>query len=226
MKDYLVLFGLGIIVIVLFMNVFGGNDDRSRGITGPLSNEERTYDELPDEQAKTDIISAMEQSSPEDADKMVSDHFPLIDTIRTDQGISKIYVTRKFTIPELADLLSETLEPEEKSDFTENKQVLVYPDDFVIMKESEEEPGVVFIELANDQFVRNHYSPGFFNGLLTYAVLNRMLNSNNWADKQAGRCRASNDCYGGYSMYGGYRSGETGTFRGSSGRGGGPGTGK
>ncbi|MFG6116618.1 DUF4247 domain-containing protein [Halobacillus sp. MO56] len=226
MKDYLVLFGFGIIIIVLFMNVFGGNDDRSRGISGSSSDPALTYDELPEEPSKESIISSLQQSEPSDAEELVSNHFPLIDTVRTDEGISRVYVTREFKIPELADLLAGTLKPDEKSDYNNNKQVLVYPDHFVIMKESEEEPGVVFIELSNDQFVRNHYSPGFFNGLLTYAVLNRMLNSSNWAENQAGRCRASNDCYGGYSMYGGYRSGDTGTFRGSAGRGGGPGAGK
>ncbi|SEA48814.1 protein of unknown function [Thalassobacillus cyri] len=226
MKDYLVLFGFGIIIIVLFMNVFGGNDDRSRGISSSSSDPAITYDELPEEPSKESIISSLQQSEPSDAEELVSNHFPLIDTVRTDEGISRVYVTREFRIPELADLLAETLKPDEKSDYNNNKQVLVYPDHFVIMKESEEEPGVVFIELSNDQFVRNHYTPGFFNGLLTYAVLNRMLNSSNWAKNQAGRCRASNDCYGGYTMYGGYRSGDTGTFRGSTGRGGGPGAGK
>ncbi|MBM7554968.1 DUF4247 domain-containing protein [Thalassobacillus pellis] len=224
MKDLLVLGGFGIIVFIIFANVFGGDDDIQRGMTsledGP------SYEELPSEPPKKDIVDGITGSEPSDPAEMISDHFPLLDTIQTDNGLSKVYVTREFKVPELADLFSQTLKPREISEFDGNKQVLIYSDQFIILKKSEQKPDVVFIELANEQFVRNHYSPGFFNGLLTYAILNRMFNSNNWAERQQERCRSAGGCYGGYSMNGGYNAGKTGTFRGSSIRGGGPGAGK
>lgn len=222
MKDYAGIIVVGIIALFLLFNVFGGSDQR--GMSGSFT--EDTYGELPSEPSRSEILNTIENSEADDIESLVQESFPLLDTVRSDQGISKIYMTRELSLTEVTDSLSASIKPEEISERQENKQVLIYPDDFVIVQESTEEPGVITIELATDEFVRNNYSPGFFNGLFAGYLLNRMLGSNDWYDRRRSSCQQSANCYGGYGMYGNYNSGGTSSMRGSTNRGGGPGTGK
>ncbi|WP_101844649.1 DUF4247 domain-containing protein [Halobacillus sp. Marseille-P3879] len=224
MKDYAGLFIVVIIAIVIAYNSFGSFGDGTRGMSG--SNAEDTYEELPSEPPRSEILDSIEQSEAGSVRQLLSDSFPLLDTVETDEGNSEIFMTQELTLPEVAEELERKIEPEEVSDREEGKQVLIYPDEFVILQESEEEPGLILIELSSDEFVRNNYSPNFFQGLLAYSLLNRMLGSNDWAERRQSRCQSGGDCYGGYSMYGGSNSDSSGSFRGSSNRGGGPGTGK
>lgn len=222
LKDYAGIIVVGIIAFFLLFNVFGGNDER--GMSGSFT--EDTYGELPSEPSRSEILNTIEKSEARDIESLIQESFPLLDTVRSDQGISKIYMTKELSLTEVIDSLSEAVKPEEISERQENKQVLIYPDDFVIVQESTEEPGVITIELATDEFVRNNYSPGFFNGLFAGYLLNRMLGSNDWYDRRRSSCQQSGNCYGGYGMYGNYNSGGTTSMRGSTNRGGGPGTGK
>ncbi|WP_226583723.1 DUF4247 domain-containing protein [Halobacillus litoralis] len=222
MKDYLGIIVVGIIALFLVFNVFG--NDEPRGMSGSYT--EDTYGELPSEPDRSEILKTIENSDARTIEQLIQESFPLLDTIRSDQGISRIYMTRELTLPEVADSLSEAIAPEEISTRQEEKQILIYPDDFIIIQESQEEPGVVTIELASDDFVRNNYSPGFFNGFFTAVLLNRMLGSNDWYNRRRSTCQQTGSCYGGYGMYGNYNSGGTGSMRGSTNRGGGPGTGK
>ncbi|MCA0969818.1 DUF4247 domain-containing protein [Halobacillus litoralis] len=249
--------GLAIAVIVgiiLLFNVFGEDDDPLRGMTGSYTQD--TYNELPDEPSRNEIIDNIDNyssngtssendnesqtqddsddaqtdsSSSKSIEELIQVAFPLLDTVNRNNGTSKIYMTRELTLPEVVQQLSDEIQPEEISQRQDDRQVLVYPEHFVIVQESNEEPGLVTIELANDRFVRENYSPSFFNGMLTAIVLNRVLDADDWFDRRRSSCRQSNDCYGGYGMYGSFgsnSSGNSGSFRGSSTRGGGPGTGK
>ncbi|WP_173915846.1 DUF4247 domain-containing protein [Halobacillus sp. Marseille-Q1614] len=222
MKDYIGLFIVITIAIVVGYQSFA-DSGTPRGMSG--SNTIDTYGELPDEPSKSEVLQQIRDSEAESIRDLIDDGFPLLDTVESDRGIAEIYMTQELTLKETADEIAGKLEPEEISERQDKKQVLIYPDDFVILQESDEEPGLILIELASDQFVRNNYSPSFFQGLLAYSLLNRMLGSNDWAQRRASNCEAGG-CYGGYSMYGGYNSNSTGTLRGSSNRGGGPGTGK
>lgn len=222
MKDYAGIIVVGIIAFFLLFNIFGGNDER--GMTG--SNTEDTYGELPSEPSRSEILNTIENSDAGNIESLIKESFPLLDTVRSEQGISRIYMTKELTLPEVADSLSNAINPEENSERQENKQVLVYPDHFVIIQESTEEAGVITIELAEDDFVKNNYSPGFFNGLFAGYLLNRMLGSNDWYDRRRSTCQQTGNCYGGYGMYGNYNAGGTSSMRGSTNRGGGPGTGK
>ncbi|SDN76391.1 MULTISPECIES: DUF4247 domain-containing protein [Halobacillus] len=222
LKDYAGIIVVGIIAFFLLFNVFGGNDQR--GMSGSYT--EDTYGELPSEPDRSEILSGIENSEANDIESLIQDHFPLLDTVRSDQGISRIYMTKELSLTEVSDSLTSVIPPEEISEKQENKQALIYPDHFVILQESTEEPGVITIELASDDFVRNHYSPGFFSGLFLGSILNRSLGSNDWYDRRRANCQQTGNCYGGYGMYGNYNSGGTTSMRGSSNRGGGPGTGK
>ncbi|RWZ59780.1 DUF4247 domain-containing protein [Halobacillus fulvus] len=222
MKNFTGLFVVGIIAIVLLFNVFAGGEG-SRGVSGSYI--EDTYNELPSEPSRSEIIDTIESSSANNIEQLVQEAFPLLDTVRTEQGISRIYITKELNLPEVANYLSAQIQPEEISSRQDRKQVLVYPDHFVILQESIDEPGLITIELANDEFVRRNYSPGFFQGMLAYSLLNRALGSSDWSSRRSAQCQQTGDCYSGYGMYGGY-NGTSGTFRGSSTRGGGPGTGK
>ncbi|MCP3030570.1 DUF4247 domain-containing protein [Halobacillus sp. A1] len=223
MKDYVGLFIVIIIAIVVAYNSFGNFGNGSRGMSG--SNAQDTYEELPDEPSRSEVLAAIEDSEATSIRSVIRDSFPLLDTVETNDGDSEIYMTQELTLPETAEQLEKKIDPEDISDREEGKQVLFYPNEFVILQESDEEPGLVFIEVASDEFVRNNYSPSFFQGLVAYSLLNSMLGSNNWASQRESRCQASGDCYGGYGMYGGSNSG-SGSFRGSNNRGGGPGSGK
>ena len=224
MKDFAGIIVVGIIAVVLLFNVFGDGGSPLRGMTG--SNTEDTYNELPSEPSRSEILSTIRDTDVNSIESLVQQAFPLLDTVQTEQGISKIYMTKELTLPEVADELSDNIQPEEISERQSDKQVLVYPDNFVIIQESNSEPGLVTIELASDQFVKNNYSPDFFDGLLAFYILNRVLDTDDWFDKRKNRCQQTGNCYGGYGMYGGLNSGGSGSFRGSSNRGGGPGTGK
>ncbi|MCP3025442.1 DUF4247 domain-containing protein [Halobacillus sp. A5] len=224
MKDYAGLFIVIIIAVVIAFNSFGSFGDGSKGMSG--SNAEDTYEDLPSEPPRSEILESIEQSNTESVRVLLSNSFPQLDTVETDEGKSEIFMTKELTMPEVAEEIEGKIEPEEVSEREDGKQVLVYPDEFVILQESDEEPGLILIELSSDEFVRNNYSPSFFQGLLAYTLLNRMLGSNDWAERRESRCQSGGDCYGGYSMYGGSGSDSSGSFRGSSNRGGGPGSGK
>ncbi|TGB04063.1 DUF4247 domain-containing protein [Halobacillus salinus] len=230
MKDFAGIIVVGIIAIVLLFNVFGPDKNPLRGMTG--SNVEDTYNELPDEPDRSEIINTIDQfngdsnNTSSSIEELIQRAFPLLDTVQSDNGVSKIYMTRELTLPEVADQLSDQVQPQEISERQSDKQVLVYPETFVIIQESSEEPGLVTIELAGDQFVRNNYSPSFFDGLLAYYILDEVLDVDDWFKKRRNTCRQTNDCYGGYGVFGGLKSNNSGSFRGSSNRGGGPGTGK
>ncbi|MFD1019029.1 DUF4247 domain-containing protein [Thalassobacillus hwangdonensis] len=223
MKDLLGLLAAGVIVILIVFNAFGG-DDASKGMSGAY--EEATYGELPDEPSKSEITQSISQSSATNIESLIEENFPLLDKVRGENGLANVYMTREFEIPELTELISEKLEPDEISERVEGKQALIYPDQFIILKESTEEPDVVLIEVASDDFVRNNYAPGFFTGMLAYRILDDVLDVDDWHKKRRNQCKNGN-CYGGYTMYGGsFRSGDSGGLRGYDSRGGGPGTGK
>ncbi|ARI76804.1 DUF4247 domain-containing protein [Halobacillus mangrovi] len=222
MREYGGIIVVGIIAIVLLFNVFG-NDEASRGISGSYT--EDTYNELPSEPERSEILENIRTSNANSIEELVKNNFPLLDTIQSDQGMSRIYMTRELSLPEVSEALSDKINPEEISERQEGKQALIYPEHFVIIQESEEEPGVITIELASDQFVRNNYHPSFFQGMLAYYILDEVLDVDDWHKKRNSRCKQTGDCYSGYGMYGNYNSG-SGSLRGSSNRGGGPGAGK
>ena len=226
MRSYLGLIIVGILAVFLLFNIFSNDNGTQRGMSGSDNYQENTYKDLPSEPDKSEILDTISSSNASSISTLIENGFPLLDTVKTDKGISKIYVTQKLTLKEAADALADKIEPEETSKKQDDKQVLVYPDHFVILQKSQEQQDVVFIELASDQFVRNNYSPGFFNGLMTYYILNRALGSDNWYNKRKSACKAQGNCYGGYVQSGRFNSGTTGSFRGSSQRGGGPGAGK
>ncbi|MBH0230147.1 DUF4247 domain-containing protein [Halobacillus yeomjeoni] len=224
MREFGGMIVVGVIAVILLFTMFGNNDDQMRGMSGSYT--EDTYNDLPDEPSRAEILKNVKDSKANSIEQLVQNNFPLLDTIRTDQGISRIYMTRELTLPEVAESLKGAIKPVEVSEQVESRQALIYPEHFVIIQESQEEPGLVTIELASDQFVKNNYSPGFFEGMLAYYILDEVLDVDDWFKKRKRSCQKTGDCYGGYGMYGSYNSGGSGSLRGSSNRGGGPGSGK
>ncbi|WP_404430042.1 DUF4247 domain-containing protein [Sutcliffiella horikoshii] len=163
----------------------------------------------------------------------ISNEYRIYDTVSsvTDaENFSEIYIAEDRELDEVASTISSHEQPEEMSERKDGKQVLVYDNLFVILTEDEEDPSNTFIEVANDQFVRNNYSPDFFDGLFLYWMLSNLL-GNDWGNTQKQKCQQNPDnCYGGYGQSGGTFKGsnQTPTIRngGSSVRGGGPGAGK
>ncbi|UFU01401.1 DUF4247 domain-containing protein [Radiobacillus kanasensis] len=177
-----------------------------------------SVDNIPDEPSVSELEDQLKQSTTNDIEALISNNFFLLDVVDTDNGSANIYATRRFTVPEMVELLREKVKPEEISDIKNNQQILAYPDQFVSVKQSEEDSNVTIIEVANDEFVRNHYSPSFLNTYFSYVLLSRLLDVDDW-DRRRRQCQ-DGGCYGGYTT-------GTSTNRGMSGyRGGGPGSGK
>ncbi len=176
-------------------------------------------------ESKEEIVNKLKSSDSSDIDALISNNFPFVDSVIGEDTTANVYGTLNFEVEELADILADVKQPDEISDYKDGQQILVYPDKFVILKDSEEIDNATFIEVASEEFVKNNYSPNF---LTTYFAI-RMLDGlfgNNWVANRRSYCGTS-DCYGGYSTTRSYNKGDItknrglGTFRG-----GGPSSGK
>ncbi|WP_202081152.1 DUF4247 domain-containing protein [Caldalkalibacillus salinus] len=168
----------------------------------------------------------------QDIDEIVSQKYTFVDVITSSShhsDVSRVYRADDESIDQVVNYLTEQKEPQEISTKVDDKQSLIYDDHFVILTKDDENN--TLIEVATYGFVRENYRPSFFQGMYTYMLLDRMLDTRNWKTKQANRCQesTSGECYGGYNTVGGgYYRGPTAPpiSRGGSTRGGGPGTGK
>ncbi|WP_121615143.1 DUF4247 domain-containing protein [Virgibacillus halodenitrificans] len=179
-----------------------------------------TSEELPDEPEKNELISSIKADGSYEIDDLIEAHFPLIDVVNGDTYDAEVFATKRFNREEIVSLLASVIEPREISEEKDQQQIMVYEDDFVTVKPSEDDSSVMVIEVASKEFVRNNYSPSFLSTYFTYRLLDSML-GNNWSDRRSRECQ-NGGCYGGYSggAYGAPKRGNT------SYRGGGPGSGK
>ncbi|RCW62526.1 DUF4247 domain-containing protein [Saliterribacillus persicus] len=182
-------------------------------------------EELEVSESKDEIIDKLKSNNNSDMEALISNNFPFVDSVVGDDTTANVYGTLQFEVEELADILAEVKKPDEISEYKEGQQILVYPDKFVILKDSEDIDNATFIEVASEEFVKNNYSPNF---LTTYFAI-RMLDGvfgNNWVSNRRNYC-GTNDCYGGYSTSRSYNKGGVTTNRGmGNSRGGGPSSGK
>ncbi|WP_010529252.1 DUF4247 domain-containing protein [Lentibacillus jeotgali] len=170
-----------------------------------------TADDIPQETQKEEIIAAINQTANNEIDDIIEANFPLMDTVNGETNDAEIYATQQFELEELASVFMEAIEPEKVSDIEDNQQILIYPDHFITLRESDEDQDVVMIEVADDEFVRRNYSPNFLSTYFSIRLLESMLGADNWGSRQSG----------GYTGMGGTPGRGNTTFRG-----GGPGAGK
>lgn len=184
--------------------------------------------EFPEEPTKASIEQQIEEGNYKDAEDLVNQVFPLVDTVEGENNeASVIYATKRFTIDEVSALITNMFPPEHESDSVDGKKAIIYPSYFITFQQSEQDSDTVFIEVASDRFVRDNYSPNYFNGLFALWLLDDVLDVDDWHKKRSKSC-VSGDCYGGYSS-GKYLSpSKSGGIRGGSStvRGGGPSSGK
>lgn len=164
----------------------------------------------------------------QEADDYIDENYTFIDAVQNSSNTNDramVYRTDQ-SVADTAAELSNVQEPEQIGTEVDGRQVLVYDDEFIILTEDPDNPGSTLVEVAEDEFVRTHYSPGFFTGMFLGSMLNGRFGSS-WERTQSNKCRNNrDDCYSGGGYYG------TGTFssgsygRGSTFRGGGPGEGK
>lgn len=172
--------------------------------------------------------------APKGIKEFLNNEYSIYDTVSSatnSANFSEIYIAENESIDQVASKLTAFQKPVESSEKKDGKQVLIYENLFIILTEDERNPSNTFIEIANDEFVRNNYSPDFFDGLFLYWVLDEVLDVDDWGKKRKSQCSKNPEsCYGGYSAYGGGFKGlnKTPTIRGGSSsiRGGGPGAGK
>lgn len=161
----------------------------------------------------------------------ISNQYQLFDTVTsTDNSdeFARIYLAENQDIASVASELQNHEEPTEMSEQNEGKQIFIYDNQFVTLTESEVDSSDTMIEIAEEEFVKNNYSPGFFEGYLLASLLGNMF-GNNWNNNRNQACRTNpNRCYGGYNSGGTFvGKNSVPTIRGASSvRGGGIGAGK
>ncbi|ENH96942.1 hypothetical protein J416_08152 [Gracilibacillus halophilus YIM-C55.5] len=176
--------------------------------------------------SKDRLIQQLKNEDTSNMEVLISNHLPFVEAVAGEDTRANVYGTDLFDVQELADLFASLKQPDEISEYKDKKQVLVYNDKFIVLKESEELEGVTFIEVASDRFVRNNYSPNFLTTYFSIRLIDSLLGTNNWVNSRRTYCN-SNDCYGGYSRGQQYNKGGVSSNRGMGMfRGGGPGSGK
>ncbi|GAB2569762.1 DUF4247 domain-containing protein [Gracilibacillus alcaliphilus] len=214
--------GLFFFFVILLAGCQSGNS-----FGAPLFDESESLleSELEVRESKQDIIDQLHTEGDADIAALISNNFPFVDTVTGEEAVANVYGTLQFEVEELAALLDEVKPATEVSDFKDGQQILIYQDQFVILKESEELPEAILIEVASEQFVKNNYSPNFLTTYFTIRMLDSLFGYN-WVNNRQNYCR-NNDCYGGYSTTNSYQNDNSSKKRGiNSFRGGGPGTGK
>lgn len=159
------------------------------------------------------------------AEDYIDENYTFVDAVQNNSNSNDralLYRSDK-SLEETAEELSQTQEPKDVGEKVDGRQVLVYDDEFIILTEDPDNPDSTLVEVAEDEFVRSNYHPGFFTGMFVGSFLNNRLGSN-WNQNQTSRCNRSGGCYSGGGAYGSFPSGTYG--RGSTFRGGGPGEGK
>lgn len=162
----------------------------------------------------------------------IKEQFPLVDVVQSQldsDDESYVYRAENKSVEELASELRGQEEPTEMGEYNNGKQALIYDNQFVILTQDPDNSDHTLVEVSSEEFVRDNYNPGFFQGMLLGSLLSDWF-GNNW-DKN--RCNPRvEDCYEGYGSsgggyYGSWGSGGNNTSgRGSTFRGGGPGAGK
>ena len=164
----------------------------------------------------------------------ISNEYVFFDTVNDandSSNFSEIYLAEDESIEQVVSNLLSYQQPVETSELKEGKQVLIYDNLFVILTENQDNASNTNIEVANKDFVRNNYSPSFFDGLFVLWLLDDVLDVDDWGKKRNSQCKQDPSyCYDGYGSSSGSFKGinKTPTVRGGSStvRGGGPGAGK
>ncbi|KIL44328.1 DUF4247 domain-containing protein [Jeotgalibacillus soli] len=141
----------------------------------------------------------------DDISDFISGSYQLYDTVSSAENsddFARIYLAEDQDISSVASELQKHEEPTEMSEPRNGKQILVYDNQFVTLTESEDDSSDTIIELAGEEFVRNNYSPSFFEGYLLATFLNNIF-GNSWSNDRSQACRSNPDrCYGGYGSAG------------------------
>jgi Domain of unknown function (DUF4247) len=195
---------IGLLFLIILLSACS-----SRGMSGDAI----TAQDIPDEPSKDEITSIIKNSSNYEMDDIIEANFPLVATVEGDSSNADIFATTRFNLSELSSILTETIKPTEISEVKDNQQIMIYPDDFITLRESKADSNVLLIEVASDEFVRRNYSPNFLSTYFAIRLLDNVLGVDDWGRKYRGS----------YSGMGGMDTPSRGntTFRG-----GGPGSGK
>lgn len=150
-------------------------------------------EDIPEEPPKNEISAAIGRASNYEIDDIIGANFPLMDTVTRESQKAEIYATKEFKLTELASVLSTAVNPEEISEVKDNQQILIYPDEFITLRESDEDQDVLMIEVASDEFVKRNYSSGFLSTYFSIRLLENMLGVNNWGSRSRGDYRGMGD---------------------------------
>ncbi|OEH91843.1 DUF4247 domain-containing protein [Bacillus solimangrovi] len=244
--------GTFVVILLLIVSACGTNNEVSQFeepeivLEEPKQTEQKPTEPIKqqdEENSQEQVEQPVEEQvkSYDNVQDFIIDNYEYVETINssTNSGdISSVYRANAKSLIQVSNDIVNQFLPRDLSDIHDGKQVIIYdnPQYFVVLTEDGEGTN---IELAEYGFVRDNFSPDFFDGLLLLWVLDEVLDVDDWGKKQRNRCyEGYGDCYHGYGGTGGsVRSkgsvsskGSTSKpdFRGysSSVRGGGPGSGK
>ncbi|MBO8170307.1 MAG: DUF4247 domain-containing protein [Bacillaceae bacterium] len=160
---------------------------------------------------------------------LVSDRYPLEDVVYGDRGYeARVYRASDTSVQQVVDMLAQEYPPVEISREDPERMFMVYQNRLVHVMQDAQDPDDSLIEVADKEFVRDHYDLSL---LEAYIMLNILEDIFEWNLK---RKQYQGTGYGGYvgpgGRYartgGGTGSVKYGSIHGPNPRGGGPSAGK
>ncbi|BAU27812.1 uncharacterized protein DUF4247 [Aneurinibacillus soli] len=103
--------------------------------------------------------------------------YPLESITQNGQQQSKVYRAENKTVPQVAEELRQQEEPKEISKTDTERMFLVYPDKWYHLQKDPKKPEDTLIEISNNEFVRQNYSPSFLEGYILASVLGNLFDS-------------------------------------------------
>ncbi|MCP8969428.1 DUF4247 domain-containing protein [Ectobacillus ponti] len=105
----------------------------------------------------------------------VQKDYPLESVVRDGNQRSYVYWAAGETVPQVAKKLTEQRQPDQMSKEDSKQMFLVYPDELYNLQQDADKPSDTIIEVSNDEFVRQNYSPSFLQGFLLASVLDNIF---------------------------------------------------
>ncbi|SFL93444.1 DUF4247 domain-containing protein [Salibacterium qingdaonense] len=108
---------------------------------------------------------------------VVSQHYELENVMEDEAGNeSHVYTAPDTTVPQAAATIQEDSSPEEVSAEDEERMFLVYDDRTIQVMEDSQNPGDTLVEVSEQEFVENNYSPSMLETYAMFRIMSDLYN--------------------------------------------------
>ncbi len=107
----------------------------------------------------------------------VSESYPLESVTKDGKQLSRVYRAENKTVPEVATELADQRTPKEMSKEDDDHMFLVYSDEWYHLQKDPEKPEDTLIEVDNQEFVKENYSPSFLEGYVLASLIGNLFDS-------------------------------------------------